>query len=554
MHSFATPYTRLIAGLIVTAALPVCGTALPLAAAESKQLRITEFMYDAEGADGGKEYIEIINTGPGDITASAVKFSEHGRTRGIRGSAVLKPGDIALIVSEPSKFSEHYPSFTGTLLDSANFSLNNTGSTLALLLNGETLHSVTYTKDNGGNGDGSAVHVGGNDSLSAQPPSPGTVRGIAVTASAPAATGRTARGTGTAPAARTTREAGTVSRETGTAPTAPAESPAHPAARITTDPERVFLASESSFTAERTGGGTVYGRWNFGDGTSVTGDTVTHAYLHPGTYIISFSEIATTGRRKRSRKPEELIQIREEITVRAPLVSAERIDGVFVRFRNDHPFTLDVSGWRILAPETQFVFPEKSFIPAGKSTAVSFVTPADTELFIATRGGGVFDGAAGAADTEPDGPAAQSAAPTQSAQPTAAPAGGRTPTQSAEPSAPASSAARSASSSAQPTASTGADTRPAGRTDKPNAGAKKPGTDGANQSATPADRQGDGASQPATPADQRAGGANMATLFDKRMVAVWVALLFGIIALATAPLFLARAEEKRMRKRGKRKE
>ena len=90
-------------------------------------LRITEFMYNAEGADGGKEYVEIINTGPGDITASAIKFSEHGRTRGIRGSAVLKPGDIAVIVSEPTKFSEHYSSFTGTLLDSANFSLNNTG-------------------------------------------------------------------------------------------------------------------------------------------------------------------------------------------------------------------------------------------------------------------------------------------------------------------------------------------------------------------------------------------------------------------------------------------
>ena len=42
--------------------------------------------------------------------------------------------------------------------------------------------------------------------------------------------------------------------------------------------------------------------------------------------------------------------------------------------------------------------------------------------------------------------------------------------------------------------------------------------------------------------------------FDKKMILIWVALLFGIIALAMAPLFLARADEVRKNTREKKKE
>ena len=40
-------------------------------------LRITEIMYDAEGGDEGKEYVEVKNTGPGTIDMTTVKFFER---------------------------------------------------------------------------------------------------------------------------------------------------------------------------------------------------------------------------------------------------------------------------------------------------------------------------------------------------------------------------------------------------------------------------------------------------------------------------------------------
>ena len=108
-----------------------------------RALRITEIMYNAEGADTGKEYVRISNTGSEDIDTSGLVLSEHGRERRIQSKGItLSPGDNAVIVGSPDKFAEHY-TYSGTVLDSTNYALNNTGSTLILILNGENLHTIT---------------------------------------------------------------------------------------------------------------------------------------------------------------------------------------------------------------------------------------------------------------------------------------------------------------------------------------------------------------------------------------------------------------------------
>ena len=86
----------------------------PMVYAAEPMVRITEILYDAEGRDNGKEYVEVVNTGPGEIDMTAVKFFERddrstGRTieQGT-GSTVLQPGDIAVIVADPTLFSSNY--------------------------------------------------------------------------------------------------------------------------------------------------------------------------------------------------------------------------------------------------------------------------------------------------------------------------------------------------------------------------------------------------------------------------------------------------------------
>ena len=392
--------TRSILLFIVIGAL----IALP-AAAEATNLRITEFMYNAEGSDVGREYIEIINTGPNDMVITNVRLTEHGRNHAIkpyRGETVLTPGTVAVIADKPETFLTHHD-YTGPLFDST-FNLNNTGSTLSLSQNGQELHSISYTKQDGADGDGNALHISRNNTLLTRTPSPGEANGIPIERNGTANTVPSPTATDT-------------TTESDTAQTEPNDG-----VQLSTQPNIIFSASTTSFsmietptepietgTNETTDNGTeltpLYGAWNFGDGTRLFGDTVTHAYLHPGTYIISFQEYEESV-------PTDRGIISRTVTALFPDITIERKDDTFVIFKNNHPFTLNVSDWRISSGQTVFVFPNNSFVPASGTSIIPLTVPesatetgithqAEQILFI-TAGGGQFSG------TETTKPAQQS--------------------------------------------------------------------------------------------------------------------------------------------------
>ena len=345
---------------------------LPVTYADSQSLRITEFMYDAKGADPGKEYVEVINTGSESIDMAAVTFTEHGRNHTLKtNGGPLRPGAVAVIVPNPSSFTEHYAVETN-IVDSTNFSLNNTGSTLELLLNGQTLHTVTYTKQNGANGTGDALHVSRDNTLTAKPPSPGQVSG------APRIKQNSGQTQSTAPSEETERST-------------ESEEPGH--VRITVHPEPIFLASETVFTAQQPSEDeTYYGRWNFGDGSATVGETVTHAYLHPGTYIVTFQKLPTARERVRTEEQEPQM-VQKEVTVIIPRFRAKRIDSAFIRLYNDHTSTINISGWKIRSgDETVFTLPEGSFAPAQGSTTIPIAGNPNTPIFIITKGGATISG------------------------------------------------------------------------------------------------------------------------------------------------------------------
>ena len=366
----------------------MCALPFSVGAAEPN-LRITEFMYNAEGSDKGKEYIEIINAGPGEVSVSDIKFSEHGRSHGLSvasGSGVLHPGDVAVIVGQPDLFAEHY-SFKGTVLDSANYALNNTASTIILLLKGMAVHTVSYTKGEGANGDGNSLHISGSGRISARARSIGRVSGVAITMSSTKKKSEPKSGGGS-------------SSTSGGGAQPEAEVPQMEVMPIMliAEPEHIFLGSETVFRVERTemkkrGSRVVeskevlYGLWNFGDGTHTYGDSVRHAYSHLGDYIISFTE---TGRR--GAVLSDPVRFKKEVGVISPRVRVERVDDSFVRVHNDHPFVLDVSGWQLFTHSIIFTFPTGSFISVGKSTVVPFSVLEGVDIFIVTAGGGQFSG------------------------------------------------------------------------------------------------------------------------------------------------------------------
>ena len=314
----------------------------------AQTLRITEILYDAEGADTGKEYIEVVHTGIEPIRVQDIRFSEHGRTHTILSGTAeqLEQGTVALIVANPETFKEHYTT-KGVLLHAGVFSLNNETSTITIGTKEGRGHTVSYRTEDGGNGNGNAIHIDKDNRIDEQAPSPGIVRGIPL---------------------QEKQEEEEQKLETKL--------------RILAKPTPIFFAAETTFAAEYKGEAR-YGKWNFGDGTATLGRQVTHSYAHPGRYLLSFEEILLG-------EEGEIKNIQKEIQVRIPKIFAERIDETTVVVTNEHPEHIEISGWTLVAGTAQFVFPEDSHILPQNRIYIQFSTKENTKLVWVASEGGIY--------------------------------------------------------------------------------------------------------------------------------------------------------------------
>ncbi len=142
----------------------------------SADLVISEIMYDPSGADTGREWFEVTNTGSEAIDVSQLKFFENGTQHSLvlaRGSAFLGPNAYAVVAQTPEKFLVDWPGFSGTLFDSSWSSLSNSGEALAFKdPKGALLAAVSYRGGVMASGDGNALARVGN-AWRALKPTPG---------------------------------------------------------------------------------------------------------------------------------------------------------------------------------------------------------------------------------------------------------------------------------------------------------------------------------------------------------------------------------------------
>ncbi len=113
-------------------------------------VEITEIMYDLEGSDSGREWIEITNKGGVSVDISKFKLLEAGVKHGLtpaQGGSILLPSASAVIASNPAVFLSEHPGFVKSVFKSS-FSLSNTGETLTILNSvGAVEHSRTYVAE-----------------------------------------------------------------------------------------------------------------------------------------------------------------------------------------------------------------------------------------------------------------------------------------------------------------------------------------------------------------------------------------------------------------------
>jgi hypothetical protein len=96
--------------------------------------KIVDVMYDPPGADQGREWIKVANTGAVPVNLAGYRLYEGGTNHKLTvaaGTSTLDAGAVAIITTDPGQYEADYPAFAGAVFKSS-FSLSNVGETIEL--------------------------------------------------------------------------------------------------------------------------------------------------------------------------------------------------------------------------------------------------------------------------------------------------------------------------------------------------------------------------------------------------------------------------------------
>lgn len=325
------------------------------------QVVLTEIMYDVEGTDDKREWVEVYNDGGEPVDITDWRFSDGTNhtlvisdDKGGQGTLLLAPGSYAIIASDAKVFLSEHSGFTATVIDTV-MSLNNSADTLALLDIEKALRdSVSYTSDQGGAGDGKTLQKAAAAWVAA-PPSPGA-----------GSTSETQSSAGQETA--TTTGSTTSAADTSTPPSITRDTPPVPAMRASIRAEeRAIVGADAFFKAELVGmsGALIPNArflWNFGDGTVAEGGNVRQLYRHPGRYVVvleaASGEFSVSARSVVSAVPADL-------TLSA-IPAAKR---GFIEIRNNGKYDINLSQWQLSVDGAAFALPHNTVILNGSAVA-----------------------------------------------------------------------------------------------------------------------------------------------------------------------------------------
>lgn len=320
---------------------------------QAQALVISEIMYDPQGTNTNRVWIEVFNDTDSAVNMTGWKFFESGVNHGItayQGGASLPASGYAVIADSPIKFLADYPSYSGILLDSSFPTLPSGGEVLSLKASSSA--SPAYTVDYapyvllGGNNDGSTLSL----------VSGSWVRGRATPGAENVAEEK--------PASSATSTDGTGDNQI----TIPQATP--PSPDIVFYMPKELLAVAGAETTLKASGLTRAGKeiedlrfsWAFGDGGRGAGSSTKHTYVYSGRYIAqvqgSNNYVGGTGRMVVRVVPPDI----------SIAGAGEGKYGTYVDVNNPNAYDLDVSGWAISIEGAVYPFPENTIIGADSTT------------------------------------------------------------------------------------------------------------------------------------------------------------------------------------------
>ncbi len=135
-------------------------------------LEITEIMYDLDGTDSNREWVEVKNISEETLDLSNwYLFSDNTKHTLIpQGESNLASGGYAVIVQNVLQFKNDWPNFSGLIFDSSWTGFNNSGEIISLKdaeLN--VVSPISYTSSLGGAGDGDSLQKINNNWIGSLP-------------------------------------------------------------------------------------------------------------------------------------------------------------------------------------------------------------------------------------------------------------------------------------------------------------------------------------------------------------------------------------------------
>jgi hypothetical protein len=318
-----------------------------LGPARALALQISEVMYDPDGADAGREWVEIWNDGPDSADLSSVFLLEadvrHKIAAAVPGvPPVLGAGERAIVADRPELFAADYPDVS-PVFDSA-FSLSNSGERIALVTSdGDEYSSVEWGTGSGAAGGKSWQRAGATWlAAAATPGSANADREEAPAASAsPSAAPAVSAHSGTGGVTTVRRERGLLV-DAGRSRVVPV------GVELEIEPE-VEGATRASFW------------WSWGDGDSSRGRRGRHVYRHPGTYVVVLNVRGAGGVVATSRTSVLVAPIDLDVSVE------RRGEGVAVVVRSSSPHEINLGGFALEGSGKPYVLPQDTILlPLGE--------------------------------------------------------------------------------------------------------------------------------------------------------------------------------------------
>lgn len=142
--------------------------AFSLNCAQAANLTISKIMYNPEGADTGREWVEVCNqTGAqieiiGKNAANSWRFFDGKNHLFNIEKETIQAGECFIAAADSTIFSQEYPGFRGKILDTAMSLKNTSGAVKILDGSGNEIASAVYNNGIGADGNGKVLLWDGN--------------------------------------------------------------------------------------------------------------------------------------------------------------------------------------------------------------------------------------------------------------------------------------------------------------------------------------------------------------------------------------------------------